>query len=427
VIELLRKLVRQRWPILVLSPLFGRYNPFHPDYRLNPYPTYARLREEAPIYRHPLFRIWILSRHADIQRVLKDPRFSVNLSLIGPTISGNPLRQMSERQIATIRVLLIFLDPPDHTRIRNLVSKAFSQRRGNSIRPHIQKIADERLDRLSGHEKIELMRDFAIPFPLHVITEMLGVPYEDLQLFKRWSTCLTTLFDPINGAASVADAIAAFDELDTYLSRLFESRKRHPRNDMVSALVAAHEEGDRLSELELLAVVSLILGAGNETVTNFIGNSIISLVRNPGELERLRSDPALIVTAVEELLRYDSPVQATQRVLTEDAEIDGVYLRKGSVVLCLLGSANHDSTVFENPQRLDLGRAPNPHLAFSHGAHFCLGAQLARMECQVALRSLLERLPNKIDTADVEITWNSSIFLRGPNTLLLSYRSRPAS
>jgi cytochrome P450 len=189
---------------------------------------------------------------------------------------------------------------------------------------------------------------------------------------------------------------------------------------MVSALVAAHEEDNSLSGLELLAVVSLILVAGNETLTNFIGNSVIALIRNPVELERLRREPALIESAVEELLRYDSPVQATHRVLTEDTKIDGVNLRKGSVVLCLLGSANHDSTVFEDPQKLDLRRTPNPHLAFGYGTHYCLGAQLARIECQVALTSLLERFPKNITAADELITWNSSIFLRGPKTLPLS-------
>ncbi len=419
-IDLLRKMVKQRWLMNALSPLFGRYNPFHPDYCLNPYPTYAQLREEAPIYRHPLTGIWILSRHADVQYALTDPRFSVDRSLAEATISGNPLSRMSERQISTISALLIFLDPPDHTRVRNLVSKAFSQRRVNALRPHIEAIAEDILDHTFGSEKFELMSDFAIPFPLHVITEMLGVPHDDIRMFKRWSTCLMTFFDPLNGPASVADAKVAFEELDAYLSRLFESRKRNPRDDMVSALVAAHEEGNSLSGLELLAVVSLILLAGNETLTNFIGNSVIALIRNPVELERLRREPALIESAVEELLRYDSPVQATHRVLTEDTKIDGVNLRKGSVVLCLLGSANHDSTVFEDPQKLDLRRTPNPHLAFGYGTHYCLGAQLARIECQVALTSLLERFPKNITAADELITWNSSIFLRGPKTLPLS-------
>jgi cytochrome P450 len=412
-------MVKQRWLMNALSPLFGRYNPFHPDYCLNPYPTYAQLREEAPIYRHPLSGIWILSRHADVQFALKDPRFSVDRSLAKATISGNPLSRMNERQISTISALLNFLDPPDHTRIRNLVSKAFSQRRVNALRPRIQAIAEEIMDGALSGEQIELMSDFAIPFPLLVITEMLGVPNDDIRMFKRWSTCLTTLFDPLNGPASVADAKAAFEELDAYLIRLFKCRKRNARDDMVSVLVDAHEEGKSLSELELLAIISLILIAGTETVTNFIGSSVIAFIHDPSELERLRREPALIETAVEELLRYDSPIQATHRVLTEDTEIDGVNLRMGSVVLCLLGSANHDSTVFEDPQKLDLRRTPNPHLAFGHGTHFCLGAQLARIECQVALKNLLERFPKGFTAADELITWNSSVFFRGPKSLPL--------
>ena len=423
-IDLIRAVVQREWPLRLLSPLFGRYKPFHPNYRQDPYSTYARLREDAPIYRHPLFRFWVLSRHADIVRVLKDPRFSVDHSQAKLPNAFNPMRQMSGRFIDAIHSLLLTLDPPGHTRIRSLVTKAFTPRRVETFRPRIQQVVDETLDQLVGCGEIELMRDFAIPVPLRVITDMLGVPSEDIALFGHWSTCFTSVLDPINGEVTLQQAGKAFDELDTYFRNLFENRRQVPRDDLVSALVAVHEEGDRLSELELLAIVFLMLGAGHETTTSLIGNAVVALMRHPDELKRLREDPTLIETAVEEFLRYDAPVQATERVLTEDVEIGGVWMKKGEVVLCLLGSANHDPAVFEEPERLDIGRKVNPHLAFSQGPHFCLGAQLARTEGQVALTNLLARLP-QLSCAGDDINWRSSIFLRRPRALPLAFRIRP--
>ena len=210
-IDLIRAVVRREWPLRLISPLFGRYNPFDTNYRQDPYPTYARLREDAPIYHHPLFRIWVLSRHADIVRVLKDPRFSVDRSQAKVPEAINLSRYMSERFIGAVHSLLLMLDAPDHTRIRSLVNKAFTPNRVNAHRMHIQRIVDEALEQLTGRDEIELMGDFAIPVPLRVITELLGVPSEDLTLFENWSTSLTTLMDPINGDATIREASEAFD------------------------------------------------------------------------------------------------------------------------------------------------------------------------------------------------------------------------
>jgi cytochrome P450 len=280
----------------------------------------------------------------------------------------------------------------------------------------IQHIADETVEKLLGSEEIELMRDFATPFPLRVITQLLGVPAEDLHLVEGWTRRVGTLLDPISGEATMKEINRAFDQMDTYFQGLFEDRRQRPRDDILSALLTAREEGEQLSELEVLSLVALLLEAGHVTTAGFIGSAAVALLEQPDTYWMLREDSSLLETAVEEILRFDSPVQATLRVLSEDIETGGARMRKSEQVLCLLGSANHDEEIFIESEKLDIGRRINPHLAFGYGTHFCLGAQLARCEARVALKVLLELMP-QLRQSEYDLKWKPSLFLRGPQEL----------
>ncbi len=418
-LEFLRLLVRLRWPLRLASPLFGRWNPYDPGYAVDPYPIYRRLREEAPVYKHPVFRAWVVSRYDDVAAVLKDPRVSVNRGTGNLPDFMNPFAGLSESFTAAIQSALLMMDPPDHTRVRNLVNKAFTPRVIEGLRPRIQQVVDDILEPLGERRGIDLVRDFAIPFPVIVIAEMLGVPGEDREAFKRWSTVIAGLLDPVSSEYSVKDVEAAFAEMETYFERLFEERRREPRDDLVSRLVSIEEEDDRLSANELLATVALILGAGHETTTNLISNSVVALLRNEGERKRFQEEPAIASTAIDEFLRYESPVQATDRVVAEDMEVGGHVFRQGEFVLLLLGSANRDPAHFADPDVLDLSRTDNRHLSFSQGVHFCLGAQLARAEAEIALTTLLRRFPDLRGNPDPP-AWRHSIVLRGPLSLPVS-------
>jgi cytochrome P450 len=419
-LEFLRLLVRLQWPLRLLSPLFGRYHPYHPSYARDPYPAYSRLREEAPVYRHPLFRAWVLSRYDDIATTLKSPYASVNRTETTVPDFLNPMKGLSDEFLQVIQRALLMIDPPDHTRIRNLVNKAFTPRVVDAMRPRIQQVVDETIDTMlagvAPGEPVDLVSEFAIPVPIRVIGEMLGVSPDDREQFKHWATQIGGLLDPVSAVPSLRDAEVAYLEMKSYFDDLFEQRRREPRDDLVSALVATRHEGSRLDPDELLATVALILGAGHETTTNLIANAVVALFRNPGERKRLEDDPRLIESAVDEFLRYDGPVQATDRILTEAIELRGQTIPAGSLVLLLLGSGNHDPAQFADPDRLDLSRAENHHLSFSQGPHFCLGAQLARAEAQIAITTLLRRLPDLRDLPE-PLRWRRSIVLRGPLAL----------
>ncbi len=330
----------------------------------------------------------------------------------------NPFTGMRPDFREAVLSSLLMTDPPSHTRIRTLVNKAFTPRRIELLRPRIQAVVDELLDPFPVGSDIDLVREFAEPLPITVIAELLGVPAGDRERFKSWSTVLGTLLDPVASEFGLKDLEASFSDMSDYFGSLFEQRRREPRDDLMSALVAVEESGDRLSAPELLSVCALILGAGHETTTNLLGNAVVALLRNPGERKRLTDDPSLIETAVEEFLRYDSPVQVTDRIARERGVIAGYQLDPGSAVILLLGAGNRDPQVFEDPDLLDLGRRDNRHLSFSQGVHYCLGAQLARAEAQIALTSLLARYPDFRGDRDPP-SWRSSLVLRGPAALPL--------
>ena len=389
-LKAIMRIVRMGWPLKALHPLMGPYDPFTDEMRFDPYEGYRALRSGHPVHWHPIFRAWLVSRFDDVTTVLRDPTMSVDRGAMGDL----ELLELSDEAIEAIRVSLLMLDPPDHTRIRGLVNKAFTPRVVERLRPRIEEIVAQLLDEMAAMREPDVIRHFAYPLPVIVIAELLGMPSEDREAFKRWSDDLSVVLDPFSTGGRFDGVAEAFDEAHAYFRALFEERRRDPRDDLVSALVAAEEEGTRLNETELFSVVMLLLGAGHETTTGLLGNSVLALLRHPTERLRLMDDPSLAPNAVEELLRYDSPVQMTDRIATHDLELGGRRIREGQQVVLMLAAANRDPARFAAPDALDLGRDNPRSLAFGHGIHFCVGAALARVEAQIALPALFARFPD---------------------------------
>ena len=352
----------------------------------NPYPIYRRLQTRDPVHRSRLIKGWVLSRHEDIDAVLRDSRRFGNDR--ASTQDAN-LRFDSEEPRS-----MLYRDPPDHTRLRSLVSKAFTPRAVRTLRPRVEKIADDLLDSLDGADSFDVIDAIAYPLPVAVICEMLGVPQEDRGPFREWSNDASLSIEPLLDDRRVATSMDTLSKLRDYFSDLAERRRADPGEDLVSVLTQIEDEGDRLSHLELQLMLVLLLVAGNETTRNLVGNGLLALLRNPEQLDRLRREPELIGPAVEELTRYDSPVQIDGRSVREDTEVGGVPMERGQYLMMLLGAANRDPEAFDDPDVLDVSRERNPHLGFGRGIHHCLGAPLARMEAEVMLGKLLERFPN---------------------------------
>ena len=397
-------------------------NPFDPEFRENPYPAYHRVRADDPIRRIDAFNLWMLSRYADVQFVLRDPRFSSEPPPDDPTLFRN-LRDEGGALGPLARTMVQWMplrDPPDHTRLRALVSKAFTPRAIESMRPRIQAIVDGLLDAVIDSGRMDLVRDFAHPLPVIVIAELLGVPVKSQERLKEWSDDIALAVDPLQaGARRVEGDRATAAMLDLFRDVALERRKE-PKDDLLSALLAVEEAGDRLSMDELLATCVLLLFAGNETTTNLLGNGVLALLRNPDQLELLQRDPSLVRGAVEELLRYDGPLQFASRVANEDLDLDGRAIRKGERMTLLLGAANRDPAQFADPDRLDVRRRDIHHLAFGFGLHFCLGAGLARAEAHLALDTLVRRLPGLRLGADPPVR-RASIALRGLSSLPVAF------
>jgi cytochrome P450 len=393
------------------------FNPFLPEFRADPYPLYHQLRSADPVHWSAFLGFWVLTRYADCVTVLRDAaRFSADphnwagFEGVVQAMGGpGPLLQMQTKW-------MLLLDPPDHTRLRTLVNKAFTPRVVEGLRPRIQEIVDSLLDDVQNAGGMDLIAELAYPLPVIVIAELLGVPAEDRDKFKGWSRGLARTLDPITTPEIIEAGNNATVAFIDYFRTLVAKRRKEPREDLISGLIAAEEQGDRLSEEELLATCVLLFGAGHETTMNLIGNGTTALLRHPDQLAQLSQDPELIQSAVEEFLRYDGPVQMTARTALEDVEIDGKIIPKGQQAIVVLGAANRDPSQFPDPDRLDITRKDNRYLTFSHGIHYCLGAPLARVEAQIAINTLLRRLPAlRLQTANLE--WRETVTLRGLKAL----------
>ncbi|WP_028350328.1 cytochrome P450 [Bradyrhizobium murdochi] len=400
------------------APLF---NPLAPEFIRNPYPHYERMRATDPVHLTPL-GMYVASRHAEVSLVMRDKRFGKDyvertVRRYGPKIMDEPVfRSMSHWMLQQ--------DPPDHTRLRGLVVKAFTARRVEDMRPRIQQVVDETLDRIIPQGQMDLIEDFAFRLPVTIICDMLGIPEDHREAFYTGSRDGGRLLDPVplspeeikQGNAS--NALAAM-----YFQQLFDLRRKSPGDDLITQLVQAEEDGSKLTNEELTANIILLFGAGHETTVNLIGNGLLALHRNPDQLALLKARPELITNAIEEFLRYDSSVQMTGRVALEDIDdLGGKRIPKGESVLCLLGSANHDPAVYpDNPERLDITRSNVKPLSFGGGIHFCLGAQLARIEAEIAISTLLRRIPDlRLDDA-VNAEWRPTFVLRGLKRLPASW------
>jgi cytochrome P450 PksS len=402
----------------------GAVNIASPEFKADPFAFYARLRAEAPVYRTTLptrERAWLVTRYDDAVAVLKDERFVKN-----PANAMTPAQLARQPWFRTIfRSLqrhLLNLDGADHARLRALVSQAFTPRLVEQMRGRVQALADELLDPVQGRGRLDLVRDFALPLPTVVIAEMLGVPSADRHAFHRWSDAMLSATHSTWRLVSAVPNTLLFLR---YLRAFVAKRRADPRGDLVSALIQAEEAGDRLSPDELVAMVMLLLVAGHETTVNLIGGGMLALLQHPDQMDKLRRDPALIRPAVEELLRFTSPVDlATERYAREDVTLGGVTIPRGAMVYVALGSANRDGRQFPNPDALDITREPNRHLAFGLGAHFCLGAPLARLEGQLAINTLLRRLPDlRLTTAPGRLRWRRGLLLRGLEALPVAFGS----
>jgi cytochrome P450 len=396
-----------------------------PAFKANPYPTYARLRSQSPVVptRLPDGReAWLITRYDDCALALKDARLSKDRRRVS-TPHRLPIEQLVGPFLRPLQLNMLDLDPPDHTRLRSLVHKAFTPRLIARLRERIQALADRLLDHATRRGRLDLVADYALPIPATIIADLLGVPAKDRDRFHRWSSRLVSV-------TSGRDFVAALPSVFLfmrYLRRLFARRRIEPRDDLITGLVQAEEAGDRLSSDELLSMIFLLLIAGHETTVNLIADGVLALVRAPDQLERLRSEPELLQSgaAIEELLRITSPVQiATERYALEPVAFSGTAIPYGAMVLVVIASANHDERHFVDPERLDLGRAPNPHLAFGQGVHYCLGAPLARLEAQIGFATLLRRLsPLQLAVAPESLRWRRGIFLRGLERLPLSVQT----
>nr|WP_294501029.1 cytochrome P450 [uncultured Rhodopila sp.] len=396
------------------SPAFDLRDP---AFLADPYPVYDRLRAMAPVWKAPFGR-WLLTRYDDCNLLLRDRRFGKDYTdpealkrRFGPTA-------LEEPAVVELSYMMLMRDPPDHTRLRGLVAKAFTARRIEALRPRVRQMAERLIEAAMPAGRMDAIRDLAFPLPMMVICELMGIPDADRDRFVKGSVSGGRLLDPAPPTRADMDAANANVRVSgAYFETLFEQRRREPADDLISQLVQAEEAADRLTTAELRANVNLLFAAGHETTVNLIGNGLLSLLLRPDQWQILRDDPSLIPNAIEEILRFESPVQAVSRVLAEPVEIGGVAIEPGELVVAMLGAGNRDPGVFDDANRLDVTRAnPNP-LSFGGGIHFCLGAQLARIEAAEVFGAVLRRLPDLRLAEPDRVQWRSSFALRGVTEL----------
>jgi len=417
------------------------YDPLRSDSRANPYPYYAAMRKEAPVYRVEPYGFYLVSRYADVLFVLKNPAlFSsgamrlMMLSGFGERTEGSAFPQPDPARLAALAKVLPFSpaeflqsrsliveDPPVHGPLRSLVNRGFAPRRIADLEPRIRQITRRLLDRIREKDSFDLVTDFAVPLPVTVIAEMLGVEPERQQDFKRWSNDLLLSTSGTTSSGQADAILRTFKELNEYFLEVVAARRKQPRDDLISTLVQAEAGEVALSTLEVINFSVLLLIAGNETTTHLLGNTLIALLGHPQELAKLVRDPQLVPSLVEEALRFDSPVQMLVRQTTQEVELAGTRLPKGSLVMPIFASANRDDMQFPDPDRFDVARNPQGHLAFGFGIHFCLGAALARLETRVAFEEMLPALL-RLERTESAVEYVDSFLLRGARRLPLRFR-----
>ncbi|HWS55878.1 MAG TPA: cytochrome P450 [Pyrinomonadaceae bacterium] len=404
-------------------------NLLDPDFKANPYDTYERLRAESPAARVALpdgREGWLFTRYRDVEAILMDHGRFTTRSFLGQ-VDGSELPPHVRGVYMLFNEIMLGKDPPEHTRLRKLVQKAFTARLVERLAPRVRELAGELLDavearaREGGPRRFDLIADYAFPIPVTIIMDLLGIPHADRENIRRWSTTLAAFDGSLQLAEKIAPEVNAFID---YLKSLVEAKRREPRDDLLTSLVQVEEEGDRLGESDLLAMVYVLIFAGHETTLHLIGNGMLALLTHPEQMEKLRADPSLVEGAVAELLRFDPSVEIPRaRVAREDVRVGGVTVRKGEVVLVAIASANRDAERFESPERLNICRAENRHLSFGKGIHACVGAALARLEGGIAIETLVGRMPDlRLAVAREELRYRpGGIFLRGLAALPVAF------
>lgn len=405
-----------------MSAQLNLYDIWNPKIRANPQALYEQMRSENPIYAAtgPVTSntFWFFTRYRDCVTVLKDQRFGKDARKHLP---GDMLLRYGfteeDSTFAAINRHMLNLDQPDHTRLRALVHKAFTPRMVDELRPRIQEIADELLNAMADQKEFNLIEQFSFPLPITVIAEMLGVPSADRDKFRDWTTTLLFGNDMDRASGAVLEFVM-------YMNELIEDRQKSPREDLLSGLIHVEENGDTLNREELLSMIFLLLVAGHETTVNLIANGVLALIQHPDQMQKLVDDPGLIHSAVEGMLRFNGPVETpTIRFAFEEVEVSGVTIPFGAIIMPSLLGANRDPEIFPEPNRFDITRDPNRHIAFGSGIHYCLGAPLARMEGSIAISSLLQRFPHlELNTALDELVWNENLLIHGMKALPLRHR-----
>ncbi len=400
------------------EPSLSLYHLLDPNVLANPYPLYRQLRMEDPVHWDPYLHAWVASRYADVVKVLQ--RFSAARTPTPEQLTALGLSELNPIARVLVRQML-FLDPPSHTRLRALAAAAFTPPRAEALRSHIQEITDSLIDAVLPRGRMDVIADLANPLPATVTAEMMGVPVADRDQLKVWSKDFSEMLGNFqHNPDRAALMLKTIEEMTAYFRARLREQERQPREGVMHALMTAEIDGDRLSEEEVIANSIITMTGGQDTTTNLIGNGLLSLLRHPGELARLRADPSLLPSAIEELLRYESPIQYTTRLAPADVELGGTLIRKRQAVIALMGAANRDPEHFPDPDRLDITRRDNRHLAFSWGAHYCFGAPLARLEGQIALSTILRRLPN-LALEPARLVWRGNMAFRGLEALPVTW------
>ncbi len=400
-----------------------------PAVMADPYAAYAELRERAPVFWSESLGYWMLTRYDDARMVLRDPQTYVNRGRIARYLDQLPesQREMARPVYENFEVGIANTDPPDHRRIRGLISKAFTPQIVDGLRPRVQQVVDELLDPVQDDGQMDLIATLAYPLPAIILAEALGVPAEDRDLFKRFSDDIVNIHSSGRPDPDIVEQAAkSILEARAWIRELAAERRRHPEDDLLTVLVKAEDEGQLMSEAEMLATCISVLVAGHETTTGLIGNGMLALLRHPDQMQLLKDDPSLIPTAVEECLRYDSPFQRTWRLVDSDVEIRGQPIEKGQTVSVILGAACRDPDQFPEPDRFDVRREPNDHVAFGYGIRFCIGAPLGRREAEIAFATILRRFPD-IRLGDGEIVWSPSSSFHNIRSLPLVWSANGAA